>query len=261
MKKNIFSVLSVAMVSQLLLFALMATPASAQGFQAKTPSGHLLSYTIVDDGQVNIVFHSEYPELLGGSIDVPRSVKHNGTNYIVTGIADGAFANCIRIQEITLPTTLYSIGERAFLRCTDLRIVRLPKSLTTIGAHAFEGCTALVDVVLPNAVAELGEYAFAGCSSVRHFVLSHSLTALTECVFLNCTALTDILIPEQISSIACDAFKGYKALKVIVLLNTTPPTPGCEEPFGREIVVRVPAKAFDIYKASTDWGQYNLQSL
>ena len=118
-----------------------------------------------------------------------------------------------------------------------------------------------MDVVLPNAVAELGEYAFAGCRNVRHFVLSHSLTAIPDGVFENCTALTDILIPEQDESIACTAFKGYKALTVIVLLGTTPPAPGCEEPFGREITVRVPAKAFDAYKASTEWGQYNLQSL
>jgi len=271
MKKHPIPLPSVAILSQLLLFVLLAAPASAQNntqnvgrdtrFQATTPSGHLLSYAVVDDGQVNIVFHAEYPELLGGDIEVPRSVKHNGTNYIVTGIADGAFANCIRVKSVTLPTTLYSIGDRAFLRCTALRIIRLPKTLTTIGARAFEGCTALIDVVLPNAVSEIGEYVFSGCCNVRHFVLSHALTAIPDGAFENCTALTDILIPEQVATISCTAFKGYKALSLIVLLNTTPPVPGCEEPFGREITVRVPARAFDIYKASTAWGQYNLQSL
>lgn len=243
---------------------LLLTPAASaqlQTFSSLTPSGHLLFYSVVDDGQVNIVFHSEYPELLGGDIEVPRSVKHDGVSYIVTGIADGAFANCIRVQSFTLPTTLYSIGHRAFFRCTDLRIIRLPKSLTAIGDHAFDGCTNLVDVVLPNAVADLGAYAFANCSAVRHFVLSHSLSAIPDGAFQNCTALTDILIPEHVSSIACSAFQGYKVLTVIVLLNTTPPAPGCELPWGREIIVRVPAKAFDAYKASTEWGQYNLQSL
>lgn len=244
-----------------LAVALLATTVTAQTFQAATPSGHLLSYAVVDEGQVNIVFHSEYHELLGGDITVPRSVKHDGVNYIITGIADDAFANCIRIKSITLPTTLYGIGDRAFLRCTALSIIRLPKTLTTIGERAFDGCTALVDVVLPNAVTELGEYVFANCCNVRHFVLSHGLTAIPEGAFENCTALTDILIPEEVASIACTAFKGYKNLAVVVLLNTTPPVPGCETPFGREIKVRVPAKAFDLYKASTDWGQYNLQSL
>lgn len=237
------------------------SPAMAETFSATTPSGHLLFYSVVDEGQVNIVFQSEYPELLGGDIEVPRSVKHDGGNYIVTGIADGAFANCIRIKSVNLPTTLYTIGDRAFFRCTDLRIIRLPKTLTSIGSRAFEGCTALLDVVLPNSVTELGDHAFAHCSGIRHFVLSHGLTALSDGVFEDCTALTDILIPEQVSFIACSAFEGYKALSVIVLLNTTPPTPGCEQPFGREITVRIPAKAFDAYKASTEWGQYNLQTL
>lgn len=252
----------------LIVLALLATALPAQTFISTTPSGHVLSYSVVDEGQVNIVFHAEYPELLGGDIDVPRSVKNNGVNYIVTGIADGAFANCIRIKSITLPTTLYTIGDRAFLRCTDLRIIRLPKTLTTIGAHAFEGCTSLVDVVLPNAVAEIGEYVFAGCANVRHFVLSHSLTAIPNGAFENCKALTDILIPEQVSTIACNAFKGYKNLSVVVFLNTTPPTPTCNnagpdygQPFGPEVTLRVSDRAFDAYKASTAWGQYTLQSL
>ncbi len=245
----------------LLAFTLLAVAASAQTFNLTTPSGHVLYYSVVDEGQVNIVFHAEYPELLGGDIDVPRSVKYNGANYIVTGVADGAFANCIRIKSVTLPTTLYTIGDRAFLRCTDLRIVRLPKTLSSIGAHAFEGCTALVDVVLPNAVSEIGEYVFAGCANVRHFVLSHGLTDIPEGAFEGCTSLTDILIPEQVSTIACTSFKGYKALTVVVMLNNLPPTPGCEEPFGREVTIRVPARAFDAYKASTAWGQYTLQSL
>ena len=244
------------------LAGFFCSQASAQQtFSSITPSGHLLFYAVVDEGQANVVFHGEYPELLGGDIEIPRAVKHEGVNYIVTGIADGAFANCIRVQRVTLPTTLYAIGNNAFLRCTDLRAIRMPKSLTTIGDHAFDGCTALVDVVLPNAVSQLGEYAFANCTAVRHFVLSHSLTALADGVFQNCTALTDILIPEHVSSIACNAFEGYKALTTVVLLNTTPPTPGCELPWGREIVVRVPRKAFDIYKSSTEWGQYQLQSM
>ena len=257
MKKNIsllvFFLLTVVMVN--------AAPSAIVEFSSVAPSGHVLYYRIVGEGEVHVCFHNQYPELLGGFIDVPRAVKYNNVNYIVTGVADESFANCIRVQGISLPTTVYTVGSRAFYHCTDLRVVHLPKSLTEIGAHAFDGCTALVDMVLPNSVTLLGEYAFNDCVAIRHFVLSHGLKEIQPATFRNCKALTDILIPEQVSAIACDAFEGYEKLSVVILLNVNPPVPGCERPFGTEVHIRVPSKAFDAYKASTDWGQYTLLSL
>lgn len=232
-------------------------------FSAACSSGQVLYYKIIDYGEVYVWYHEEYPELLGGSILVPRTVRYDNQNYVVTGIGDGCFSNCIRIQSVELPTTMFQIGAASFAHCTDLQHVKLPKTLTTIGEHAFEGCSALVDVVMPNAVWQLGAYAFKDCVNIRHFVISHGLTEIPEGCFENCAAVTDYLIPANITTLGCGAFAGYASLRSVIFMGAEPPRPACDsEPaFGREIPITVTHKAFDAYKASYIWGQYPIKSM
>lgn len=51
-----------------------------------------------------------------GNITVPGTFA----GYTVTGIGDGAFADCTGITGITLPASVTSIGDRAFYGCTNL---------------------------------------------------------------------------------------------------------------------------------------------
>ena len=230
-------------------------------FSAVCSSGQVIYYKVVDYGEVNVWYNNDYPEVLGGFVVIPRTVKHDGQNYMVTGIADEAFANCIRIQGMELPTTLFFIGERAFYRCTDLRFIFMPKTLTYIGSSAFEGCTALLDVVMPNSVTEMGAYAFKDCSNVRHFVISHGLEEIPEGAFQNCSSVTDYLIPASVTTIGCHAFDGYRSLKSVTFFGPVPPEPDCEPAFGREIPITVMSKHFSAYKASYIWGQYSIQAM
>lgn len=230
-------------------------------FKASCPSGQVLYYKIVDDGEVNLWFCNEAPEMLGGHITVPRTVKYQGRKYVVSGVADGAFANCIRIQGIELPTTVLTIGSRGFYRCTALRVVQMPKSLTAIGSQAFEGCTALIDVVIPNSVVEMGEEVFKDCSGIRHFVLSRALTEIPDGAFQGCSSVTDYIIPEQVVKFGCHAFDGHDKLVYVTFLGQVPPVPACGEAFSREVTLYVASRQFDAYKASTDWGQFPIKTL
>lgn len=229
-------------------------------FSAVCPSRQTLYYSIQDGAEVYLCLGPNAAELLGGHIQVPRTVKHDGRTYMVTGVADGAFAECVRIQGITLPTSVYMVGEKSFYRCTDLRVVLLPKSLTSIGAQAFEGCTSLLDVVMPHSVVELGEYAFKDCSQVRQFVISNSLDSIPEGAFMNCSDVTDYIVPASVKALGCRAFDGYKSLKSIMFLGN-PPVQLCPEPVGREVKIYVAKPAFDAFKASYQWGQYQIQVL
>lgn len=254
-------------IISLFLFAAMASAAiyaqtdTQPDFSAVCSSGQVIYYKVVDYGEVNVWYNSDYPEVLGGFVVIPRSVKHDGQNYVVTGIADEAFANCIRIQGMELPTTMFFIGERAFYRCTDLRFIFMPKTLTYIGASAFEGCTALLDVVMPNSVTEMGPFTFKDCSNVRHFVISHGLEEIPEGAFQNCSSVTDYLIPASVTVLGCHAFDGYEKLKSVTFFGPVPPTPDCEPAFGREIPITVMGKHFAAYKASYIWGQYTIQEM
>ncbi len=232
-------------------------------FSAVCSSGQVLYYKIVDFGEVNVWYQEEYPELLGGFVKIPRTVRYNDENYVVTGIGNGCFSNCIRVQGMELPTTMFYIGNAAFAHCTDLRFIEMPKTLTTIGDWAFEDCPSLIDVVMPNSVWQVGAYAFKDCVNVRHFVISHGLTEIPEGCFENCASVTDYLIPANITSFGCGAFDGYAKLKSVIFLGTVPPQPVCaDEPsFGREIPITVTKQAFDAFKASYIWGQYTIKSM
>ena len=84
----------------ILLLVLLASPAFSQAdekadFSAVCPTGQVLYYKIIDYGEVNVCYNLQNPELLGGHIKIPRTVTYNDQNFVVTGIADEAFSNCI----------------------------------------------------------------------------------------------------------------------------------------------------------------------
>jgi hypothetical protein len=61
----------------------------------------------------------------------------------MTGLASAAFYNCTALTQVTLPSTLETIGNDAFAGCAALQTLTLPGGLKSIGSRAFQGCTAL----------------------------------------------------------------------------------------------------------------------
>ncbi len=61
-----------------------------------------------------------------GDIVVPETFA----GYTVTGIGEGAFADCTGITGITLPASVTSIGDRAFYGCTGLTKIRFKGTST-----------------------------------------------------------------------------------------------------------------------------------
>lgn len=62
-------------------------------------------------------------------------------------------------SDIVIPEGITAIPEKAFWGFECLRNVSLPSSLTSIGAHAFDNCT-LESITIPESVAFIGENAF-----------------------------------------------------------------------------------------------------
>ena len=83
----------------------------------------------------------------------------------VVSIADYAFLQCTALISIVLPSSLTSLGYQAFNQCSALNSVNLTlsSSLTTIGGLAFQLCTALTSIDLPDSVTTIGLYAFSRC--------------------------------------------------------------------------------------------------
>ncbi len=69
------------------------------------------------------------------------ATESNRSVYVVADgtltIADGAFVNCNKVENITLPEGLITIGDSAFSWCSSLEKIYIPKSVKTIGESAF----------------------------------------------------------------------------------------------------------------------------
>lgn len=61
----------------------------------------------------------------------------------LTEISDYAFAGCVYLQEVKIPSTVTKIGKHAFYNCSNLTKIEIPKSIEEIAENAFEGCTSL----------------------------------------------------------------------------------------------------------------------
>lgn len=71
------------------------------------------------------------------------------------------------LTEVTLGSTVESVGNISFTGCTALKNVVFPEGLASIDYNAFYGCTALKNVKLPSTLASMADGAFNDCSNLE----------------------------------------------------------------------------------------------
>ena len=78
----------------------------------------------------------------------------------VTELAEQAFAYCMYIESVSLPSTLVSIPYQCFLSCSFLTSVTGGSGLVEIEESAFENCTRLAEIELSDTLATVSAGAF-----------------------------------------------------------------------------------------------------
>ena len=63
-----------------------------------------------------------------------------------------AFADCSKLNGITIPNSVTTISPYAFQNCTELTMIIIPDSVTSLGGYVFTGCSRLTYVVLPKGI-------------------------------------------------------------------------------------------------------------
>ena len=84
------------------------------------------SFEIIDRDECK-VFASQAFDLTEAVI--PKYVKINSNNYVVTSIGNRAFFNCFSLTSIIIPDSVTSIGDYAFFGCPSLTIYCEAKSI------------------------------------------------------------------------------------------------------------------------------------
>jgi len=73
---------------------------------------------------------------------------------------------CSGLTEVTLSSSITSIGSSAFSMCKNLKSVNIPSSVTSIQSQAFYYCNSLKSITIPSSVNFIGRQAFILCSEL-----------------------------------------------------------------------------------------------
>ena len=153
------------------------------------------------------------------NLTIPSSVRSIGAY---------AFAGCTPLTSVTIPDSVTSIAPTAFFGCTGIEKATLPVALMSavpkealrtvvltsgiaLADNAFDGYDALVSVTLPGTMTSIGSNAFAGCASLEEIVLPAALATIGSRAFEDCTGLASVAIPDSVTSIGQYAFSGCPA--------------------------------------------------
>ena len=111
----------------------------------------------------------------------------------VTTIGEAAFYQCSNLAQLTLPSTLASIGRNAF-SYTAITELELPDGLLTLGGF---NNTPITELVIPDSVTTISDNAFYECASLTSVVLPASLEECGQWAFGACPNLSQAIMPEM----------------------------------------------------------------
>lgn len=120
--------------------------------------------------------------------------KFNELEYFtnLSQVPSNAFAKCIYLESVQIPSQVTIIGNGAFEGCKNLKTIG-SHSVESIGDRAFYECEALASVDFPNCTKIRGS-AFVCCLPLRS-VSFPACTTIGDWAFLGCEALTSVDLP------------------------------------------------------------------
>ena len=181
-----------------------------------TSYGKTIYYSTTSNNTCAVIYNSSY----SGIIDIPSSVRYQGTSYSVTQIRNAAFFRCTGLTSIIIPSSITSIGDSTFLGCTSLDSVVFPNTITNIGKKAFAGCYSLTTITLPNSVTSIGSLAFNYCTRLTSITIGNSVSIIDTAAFAYCTGLNSVNIPNSVRIIGQCAFNECTGLSVVTIGNS-----------------------------------------
>lgn len=193
-KKNLRLNMFVLMLITVLVISLLPLSAAADENSGPLPgegtwslSNGTLTITGIGDlyGSYNVVSN---PPFYSYRTQITSVIVEQG----VTGLGKRLFKDCMKLQNVSLPSSLTDLGDYTFYNCDSLESIRLPNTLTSIGAHVFNNCTNLSSVTIPESVTEIESYAFFNCDSLTSIIIPEAVGLVGYNAFSKCDNLTRV---------------------------------------------------------------------
>ena len=181
-------------------------------------------------------------------LTIPATVSHDGKNYSVTSIGNGAFKENQNLTSVTIGNNVTVIGEEAFIHCSYLKTLTLGNSVADIQYAAFAHCNNISSLTLPNSVTSIGGYAFYHCNNASSLTLGNKVTSIDEAAFYHCYNLTTLTIPNSVTHIGDYAFGYCQNLTSVTIPSSV--NDDCDWRITHPLLTKVEAPAwfFDVYE-------------
>lgn len=211
---------------------------------SSTTSASPLQYTLSSDGKYYIVTG------IGTCKDSKVVIPSTYNGKPVREIGKKAF-NWGSFSEISIPSSITTIGDYAFGDCVKLKSITIPASVTKLGKNIVSGCemdsitvasgntvyhsknncvieTATKTLLfgcrkstIPSdgSVTKIGEYAFR-LVTFSSITIPNNVVTIGEWSFVGCANLKSIVIPEGVKTIGEYAFYSCTALSSIQISST-----------------------------------------
>lgn len=205
----------------------MAAFSSASDLQSVTlPESlrYIYASAFSDSGLENIYIPKNI-EYIGASAFARMAYDYNNLQSVVFApdivlktIDMNAFRYSL-IEEISLPSSLQTIGIGAFENCNNLAQIVFEEGIgiESLADNLFSKCQALESIILPESVIEIGKAAFADCINLKNISITQSNKIINDRAFSSCSSLNSVFLPSGTEKIGERAFENCTGLTQIVL--------------------------------------------
>ena len=197
--------------------------------------------------------------------------KYNDTQLSITGHGDMYDYDIepqpwmqyrSKMQTISLPDGMTSIGASAFANCKYVKSIAIPASVEKISDSAFEDCRMLSTITFAGSsvLTHIGNWAFYNNHEFTSITIPEGVIEIGYAAFYGCTYLDELTLPASMEYIADNGFALCAKLRRINVNASTPPVVEDRtfEDVDRSIPVYVPNTSIELYKAAPVWQEFNI---
>lgn len=142
------------------------------------------------------------------SAELPHTVSSGA-------IGKRMFADCSKLQTVTMPTNISEIPEETFYRCSALTTFTVPQNITSISDGAFRS-SGIQNVTMHDAVTTFGTGVFEYTLNLKTITLSNGMTQIPVRTFRG-SGIREIQLPQSITEVCDSAFMDCQSISNVSL--------------------------------------------
>ena len=130
------------------------------------------------------------------NINIGKTLSYKGIAMSLNEIKPYTCYNNDYIKDVTIDIT-GDIPNECFYSCGRLEKITIPDAVTSMGSYVFSGCYSLNSVHIGTGISAINNGTFYGCSSLPEITIPSNVTSIGNFVFDGCTSLADVTIADR----------------------------------------------------------------